>query len=485
MPLLLHHPVNGVIMYQFTDRSITPAYRALDTSVAVASLVLALIVMNLPQGALQLGSFFKMRITLANVLLLLSLTFAWPLIFGAFGLYRLHELHSTTIEVGRIGKACTLGSAFAVLLALTSESGAFGLASVLIFWMTASMGTAGARAAGRRLLRATARLATNAQYVIIAGTGPRAMQLYRQIVVQTSHDVLGFVDTVAVAPLGPSGPPFLGTIDELEGILVSRVVDAVHIGLPVKSCYAAIEQVIKTCESVGVESSYQADIFPRPLARPWARGIGLVVARKVVADDYRVWAKRVIDVCGALFGLAVLSPVMLAAAAAIKMTSAGPILFTQERFGFNRRRLRMYKFRTMVIDAEARQAELEPLNQAKGPVFKIRNDPRVTRVGRFLRKTSIDELPQLLNVLKGEMSLVGPRPLPVRDVSRFTEASLMRRFSAKPGLTCLWQVSGRSDTSFDRWIEQDLEYIDQWSLALDLQILAKTVPVVMKGSGAF
>ena len=210
-----------------------------------------------------------------------------------------------------------------------------------------------------------------------------------------------------------------------------------------------------------------------------------MVARKVVADDYRVWAKRVIDVCGALFGLAVLSPVMLAAAAAIKMTSAGPILFTQERFGFNRRRLRMYKFRTMVIDAEARQAELEPLNQAKGPVFKIRNDPRVTRVGRFLRKTSIDELPQLLNVLKGEMSLVGPRPLPVRDVSRFTEASLMRRFSAKPGLTCLWQVSGRSDTSFDRWIEQDLEYIDQWSLALDLQILAKTVPVVMKGSGAF
>ncbi len=472
-------------MYRFTSRSITPAYRALDTSVALASLVLALIVMNLPQGALQLGSFLKMRITLENVLLLLSLTFAWPLIFGAFGLYRLDELGNTTIELGRIGKACTLGSAFAVLLALTSESGAFGVTSVLAFWLTVTIGTAGARAAGRRLLRASARLETNAQFVIIAGTGPRAMQLYRHIVVQTSHDVLGFVDTAAVAPLGPSGPPFLGTIDELEGILVSRVVDAVHIALPVKSCYAAIEQVIKTCESVGVESSYQADIFPRSLARPWARGTGLVVARKVVADDYRLWAKRVIDVCGALLGLAVLSPVMLAAAAAIKMTSAGPILFTQERFGFNRRRLRMYKFRTMVTDAEARQAELEALNQANGPVFKIRDDPRVTRVGRFLRKTSIDELPQLLNVLRGEMSLVGPRPLPVRDVSRFTEASLMRRFSAKPGLTCLWQISGRSDTSFDRWIEQDLEYIDQWSLALDLQILAKTVPVVMKGSGAF
>ena len=212
-----------------------------------------------------------------------------------------------------------------------------------------------------------------------------------------------------IAPLfSASGLPFLGTIDELEGILASRAVDAVHIRLPVKSCYAAIEQVIRTCERVGVESRHQADIFPGPLGRPWASDTDLMVARKVVADDYRLWAKRAIDVCGSLFGLAALSPIMLAAAVAIKWTSPGPAIFTQERVGFNRRHLKMYKFRTMVADAAERQAEFEHRNEKAGPIFKMRNDPRVTPVGRFLRKTSIDELPQLWNVLKGEMSLVGP-----------------------------------------------------------------------------
>jgi lipopolysaccharide/colanic/teichoic acid biosynthesis glycosyltransferase len=175
---------------------------------------------------------------------------------------------------------------------------------------------------------------------------------------------------------------------------------------------------------------------------------------------------------------------MIAAAIVIKLTSPGPIFFKQERYGFNRRRLQMVKFRTMVVDAEARQASLEALNEAQGPVFKIQSDPRLTRVGRVLRKYSIDELPQLLHVLTGEMSLVGPRPLPLRDVSRFTESSLLRRFSVKPGLTCLWQIGGRSNTTFDRWIEQDLDYIDRWSLGLDFQILAKTFRVVVNGTGA-
>jgi lipopolysaccharide/colanic/teichoic acid biosynthesis glycosyltransferase len=144
----------------------------------------------------------------------------------------------------------------------------------------------------------------------------------------------------------------------------------------------------------------------------------------------------------------------------------------------------MYKFRTMVTNAEELQAKLESQNEAQGPVFKIRNDPRITSIGRILRKTSLDELPQFLNVLKGRMSLVGPRPLPQRDVSKFDAASLMRRFSVKPGLTCLWQISGRSDTNFDKWIELDLKYIDNWSLEMDMLILAKTIPVVVRGTGA-
>jgi lipopolysaccharide/colanic/teichoic acid biosynthesis glycosyltransferase len=160
------------------------------------------------------------------------------------------------------------------------------------------------------------------------------------------------------------------------------------------------------------------------------------------------------------------------------------VLFRQERVGFNKRRFRIYKFRTMVVDAEARQAELEHLNETGGPTFKLTHDPRVTRFGRFLRTTSLDELPQLLNVLRGEMSLVGPRPLPLRDVERFEQDWQRRRFSVLPGLTGLWQVSGRSALPFQRWIELDLQYIDEWSLRLDLWILVRTIPAILGRGGA-
>jgi lipopolysaccharide/colanic/teichoic acid biosynthesis glycosyltransferase len=168
----------------------------------------------------------------------------------------------------------------------------------------------------------------------------------------------------------------------------------------------------------------------------------------------------------------------------VKFTSKGPVIFKQQRYGLNKRRFTMYKFRTMVADAEARQRELESLNQTSDPTFKLRGDPRITTVGRFLRNTSLDELPQLINVLLGDMSLVGPRPLPVRDVSLFSEAWFMRRFSVKPGLTGLWQVSGRSNINFSQWIKLDLEYIDSWSVLLDLKILARTLPAVLRRDGA-
>jgi len=166
------------------------------------------------------------------------------------------------------------------------------------------------------------------------------------------------------------------------------------------------------------------------------------------------------------------------------VTSNYTVFFVQERVGLNKRRFRVYKFRTMVKDAEQKQAELEDLNEVMGAAFKITNDPRITPVGSFLRKTSIDELPQLINVLKGDMSLVGPRPLPVRDYNGFNTDWHRRRFSVRPGITCLWQVNGRHNITFEKWMELDLEYIDQWSLLLDLSILVKTIPAVLKGSGA-
>jgi lipopolysaccharide/colanic/teichoic acid biosynthesis glycosyltransferase len=160
------------------------------------------------------------------------------------------------------------------------------------------------------------------------------------------------------------------------------------------------------------------------------------------------------------------------------------VFFVQERVGLGRRKFRLIKFRTMQVDAEERQAEIEGLNEVKGAAFKIKNDPRITRVGRILRKFSLDEIPQMWNVFRGEMSLVGPRPLPVRDVSRFDGEWQQRRFSVRPGLTCLWQINGRHNIDFEHWMELDLQYIDNWSLALDFDILLKTVPAVLRGTGA-
>jgi lipopolysaccharide/colanic/teichoic acid biosynthesis glycosyltransferase len=168
----------------------------------------------------------------------------------------------------------------------------------------------------------------------------------------------------------------------------------------------------------------------------------------------------------------------------VALDSTGPVFFTQERIGLGRRRFLIWKFRTMVQDAEAQVAALEARNEVRGAAFKMRHDPRVTRVGRIIRRLSLDELPQLFNVLAGDMSLVGPRPLPVRDVERIVEPWQQRRFSMKPGLTCLWQVNGRHEITFEHWMELDLQYIDRWSPALDFEIVMKTVPAVLRGVGA-
>jgi lipopolysaccharide/colanic/teichoic acid biosynthesis glycosyltransferase len=197
-----------------------------------------------------------------------------------------------------------------------------------------------------------------------------------------------------------------------------------------------------------------------------------------------LFVKKVYDYAGAFVLTVVLSPLLFLIALAIKLTSRGPVIFVQERLGFNKRRFRLYKFRTMVPGAEQQMDELEQYNEMGGAAFKIKNDPRMTPVGRVLRKFSLDELPQLWNVLKGDMSLVGPRPLPERDFHGFDTDWHRRRFSVKPGLTCLWQVSGRNRLTFDEWMALDLRYIDNWSPLLDAAILLKTVPAVFIGHGA-
>ncbi len=203
-----------------------------------------------------------------------------------------------------------------------------------------------------------------------------------------------------------------------------------------------------------------------------------------VAEGWPGLVKRGLDIVISAILLALLLPVMLAVAALIKLTSPGPVLFTQSRMGYHKRKFHIYKFRSMVADAEERIKQLEHLNEVPGPAVKMKNDPRVTPVGRFLRKTSLDELPQLYNVLRGDMSLVGPRPLSDRDYECFLQDWQRRRFSVRPGITCLWQINGRSSIPFEKWMQLDLQYVDQWSLWLDLEILIRTIPAVLKGSGA-
>lgn len=319
--------------------------------------------------------------------------------------------------------------------------------------------------------------------VLIVGTGARALALAETIKAHARwrYSLIGFVD---------NEPQFksdrvLGSLLDMDSLLMRLVVDEVFIALPIKSKYDEIQMAIAACERAGIQSGYSMDFFVTEVAkrRSAFEQDGSVVLH-MVHNDNRQHLKRALDIVGALFGLVLLSPVLLAVALAVRLTSKGPVLFRQSRYGLNKRIFSMYKFRSMVVDAEQQQGKLEHLNEAGGPVFKLRADPRITAVGRWIRKTSVDELPQLVNVLRGDMSLVGPRPLPTRDVSRFSEAWLMRRFSVRPGLTGLWQVSGRSDTTFAHWIQLDLQYIDTWSLALDLQIIARTFPAVLKRQGA-
>ena len=253
--------------------------------------------------------------------------------------------------------------------------------------------------------------------------------------------------------------------------------------------FGEIEKAIQACELEGLEAWLVADFFKTNISRISMDELQrrpMLVFQSAPEVSWQSVIKRLIDIAGAvLFLLAFGWNLFLLFAILVKRSSPGPIFFRQKRAGLHGEPFTMLKFRTMVSDAEQRKKELEQYNEMSGPVFKVTNDPRVTPIGRLLRKFSCDEWPQIINVLKGEMSLVGPRPLPTDEVARFDDMAHRRRLSVKPGLTCLWQISGRNNVrDFRDWVRLDLEYIDNWSLWLDLKILARTVPVVLIGTGA-
>jgi exopolysaccharide biosynthesis polyprenyl glycosylphosphotransferase len=457
----------------------------IDALIAGSLMVGVFVIANLESAPEGIGSFMKARVSVGNAIMGVAFLLIFHLFFRLLGIYNAVQ-RSFRQEILRVFAASSLASIFALLFPAMSKTHSFGWPLVLYFWVWVTVATITVRAVGRIL---TKYIGPQPREVIIVGSGQRALNLYQEIQKKAPREyrVLGFVDSPNAHSVADEiQSRMLGSIQDLDTILMKRVVDHVMIALPIKSRYDDIQRSISVCEQAGVESEVLSDVFDVSVARAQRGNFGTrpIVRYKVVKDDYRLSIKRLIDLSGAAVGLIFFAPVMLIVAIAVALTSPGSVLFAQERYGMHKRRFRMLKFRTMVSGAEKLQASLESSNEAQGPVFKIHNDPRITPLGRFLRKTSLDELPQLFNVLSGEMSLVGPRPLPKRDVSLFDDPSLMRRFSVKPGLTCLWQVTGRSSTDFDHWIALDLKYIDEWSLLLDVAILAKTIPAVVRGNGA-
>jgi exopolysaccharide biosynthesis polyprenyl glycosylphosphotransferase len=301
--------------------------------------------------------------------------------------------------------------------------------------------------------------------------------------------IAGFVDEQwsGSASFRLSGRQLVSDLKNLASFLRHHVVDEIVIALPTSVLNKHRVRLLDTCRAHGIMVRFPASL----LIDAGIDALGQRPADEIVMTVYNGsvegWdpvAKRLLDVALAFILLALAAPLMALIAVLIKGTSAGPVLFTQERMGLNKRRFRMHKFRTMYVGSEERLRELEHLNEMEGPTFKVTRDPRITPLGRFLRRSSLDELPQLLHVLKGEMSLVGPRPLALRDVNLFGDDRHRRRFGVRPGMTGLWQISGRSLIPFEDWMELDLRYVDEWSLGLDLKILLKTIPVVLSGKGA-
>jgi len=302
------------------------------------------------------------------------------------------------------------------------------------------------------------------------------------------HPEWGYVFAGYVLDDGVDAPPgekVLGRLSEMGEILEREVIDDVIFGVP-RERLEGIEEAVLLCEEQGVGVRVLLNFFPATIAKMTVEdveGIPLLAFASAPSAIAPLVGKRIFDVVVSALTLIVLSPVLLAVAIAIRIESRGPVFFRQRRVGLNGRPFWLYKFRSMCQDAEKKLALLREHNEMDGPVFKMRADPRVTRVGRFLRKTSLDEFPQFWNVLRGEMSVVGPRP-PLPSEVKLYKRWQRRRLSVKPGITCTWQVSGRNEIDFTNWMRLDLHYIDHWSLWHDLKIVLLTIPAVLLGKGA-
>jgi exopolysaccharide biosynthesis polyprenyl glycosylphosphotransferase len=406
-------------------------------------------------------------------------------LYHGFGLYQTHQF-STLEEFRRMIIAVTLTITTVVMLSFWSEVSSSRLWTLYSLLLALLFAAVSRRLWHRQIRRSWAEGKLTFDTLIV-GTNQEAEHLAELL--GSSHigfRPVGFVSTASSNGATRPELPVLGSIDRLRGLVRSTRANCVFVAASAVTS-ADMKHVLKARRLDGIEIRVTANLPPTLATQVAIQSIGGLMALTVNAirlTRSQAIAKRAFDVVVSALGLVLLAPVLLAIALAIKLTSPGPVLFRQQRVGLHRRQFTLLKFRTMVADAEVMLADLLARNEADGPLFKLRDDPRITPVGRRLRRYSLDELPQLWNVLKGEMSLVGPRPPLPSEVATYEDWQL-DRLEVRPGITGLWQVSGRSDLSFDEYVRLDLFYIENWSLAYDLFIVIKTIPMLLKAKGAY
>jgi len=427
-----------------------------------------------------------------NLLFTVVFLLIWHLTLSNFNLYGSKRL-SFGLDFSGIVKATVIGTAFIVVLAELLVTDLVSPGFIIVFWFLVSLSIVLTRVLLRAFLRLTRKQNRNLRNIVIVGhrhRGQRIAKLLREHP-EIGYRVLGFVDDISdrdKLETLEKNSKLLASLKGFPDLLSETTVDEVFIALPIKSYYEKIDTIVNQCKEQGIPVRLSSDFFHLEKVKTKFGYLGstpIMTLYNGMEENLEMIIKRIIDISVSVLLLIGLFPLLVLAAVLIKMSSSGPILFSQKRIGLHKREFDLYKFRTMVTDAEVIQDKLESLNEASGPVFKLSDDPRVTKIGKTLRRYSIDELPQFFNVLKGEMSLVGPRPLPIRDFDKFDKNWTRRRFSVRPGITCIWQTSGRSNISFEQWMKLDLKYIDEWSLFLDVKILTKTIPAVIKGTGAY
>ena len=413
----------------------------------------------------------------------------WSILFFTYHSYHSHRTVTLTREALTMLRVVLFGNLLLATVAYLMPLRQLSRAWFILFGVLSAVLLVAEKVLLRALARYVRSKGLNYRTVLIVGTGRRALDVARMITQHKywGYKILGFVTDGHHLPNGWARYRIFGTVPDLKKILDTEPepIDEIVFAVTRKKL-DEMKQIFLMCEELGIRARVAMNFFPNKVARVEVEeleGVPFLTFTTTPTNEAQLAAKRLLDVAVSMLVLAVSLPVVVIAALAIKLTSPGSVFFKQERIGLNGRIFTLYKFRTMIEDAHERRAEVTHLNEMNGPVFKARHDPRVTAVGRFLRKFSLDELPQLWNVLKGDMSLVGPRPPIPEEVASYRRWH-RRRLSMKPGLTCLWQVSGRNHIDFDRWMELDLQYIDNWSPKLDFQILLRTIPAVLSGRGA-